>query len=108
MSLFICDLCHGIDNSSRGLCWRVKRNEAWFGPSVPAGQRRCSRCVPTHFLDGKPTGKGVWHNVFPYEVATPEIIKAYKEATGWDYTESLGLTQVLAGIPPVKVYKEST
>lgn len=69
MGLFVCDVCHTIENTSFGIYW--ERNENNFDDASLQGKALCSACAPEQYADGNPTTcHGKWHGRFARVVAT--------------------------------------
>lgn len=65
MSLYQCEHCGCCENTAIGHYWtRSEDIYDWTGIEDRRGQKLCSACAPSKFLDGKLTGKGVWHGEF--------------------------------------------
>lgn len=74
MPLFVCDVCHAIENTGAGFYWPRNMKNMWADASLH-GKALCSECTPSEFRDGShnPRG-GKWHGRFEKEIATIEAI----------------------------------
>jgi len=61
MPLFVCDTCKAIDNTAFGGYW--DRKIAKMRTPDTRGKALCWGCR-----------EGDWHNAFPKEIATPELL----------------------------------
>src|SRR4030042_3010974 len=78
MSLFVCDKCKVIENTSCGYFW--SRGYGFFKDKELDKMALCSECAPTEFSDGSiSTRFGKWHGRFERTIATAEIIKEWHE-----------------------------
>lgn len=97
MSLYVCDRCHSIENTALGMFNRASAHKRWFGDAIKEGEKLCSACTPSHFVDGSKNSKGGgWHDAFYRELATPEWIAAQSDG----FKMTAGAEQVLRGIAP--------
>lgn len=68
MSLFVCDKCGCIENTSLGFYWAKdighEFGQMWEDPSLK-GLALCSECAPSTYSDGNKTNYGKWHGKFP-------------------------------------------
>jgi hypothetical protein len=69
MPLFVCGKCGAIENTALGDYWWAKK---YSKDKTPL----CSECMPADSVLGK---GGEWHNQFPKEIATPELIREIGE-----------------------------
>lgn len=97
MSIYVCDRCHTIENSALGMFNRARAHKRWFGDAIQEGEKLCSSCAPSHFVDGSPNRKGgKWHDAFNRELATPDWI----HAQGDGFKMTAGGHAVLRGQEP--------
>lgn len=71
--LFVCDECHGVDNTALGRYWT--RDFGYYHDDVDS-KALCTECAPKRLKNGKKSRyNGRWHNRFKKVIATPEVIK---------------------------------
>lgn len=67
MSLFQCGHCGCKENTAlaaQGCDGFTVDWYDWTGIEDRKGKKLCSACGPARFIDGTPTGRGVWHGEF--------------------------------------------
>ena len=66
MSLFQCDHCGCCENTALALqgCDMFSEDFDWSTAEAESGDKCCSACAPSRFVDGSATGLGKWHDEF--------------------------------------------
>ncbi len=73
MGLFICDICHTIENTGQGSFW--DRNDTLWQDVSLNGKALCSACTPTTYADGTAVRDGGrWHGRFARTIATEALL----------------------------------
>lgn len=96
MPLFVCDRCHGMENTALGHFW--SRNMRDF-----PREALCSECVHEGVVSGEITEQysfldkhGGWHGEWPWRAVTKQVLKQRRE----EFERSAGRLDVEAGRPP--------
>lgn len=64
MSIFVCDVCGCVENTSLGHFWG--RERVTFLDESKNGKALCSECTPSVYADGRVNKNGgKWHGKFP-------------------------------------------
>jgi len=74
MPLFVCDVCHAIENTACGHYWSRGMD---FGSGPTDSRALCSECMP--YSEVMKVG-GKWHGEFEKTIATTEIIREMGES----------------------------
>lgn len=86
MSLFICDECKCLENTSLGHYWGM--NFIKFKDESKNSKALCSSCMPTEFSDGSKSSKGgMWHGEF--EKRMPSKKEVLENIDQYVYTSDL-------------------